>query len=141
LSTGKIIPFPFERRIAFPRMKVYTLRVYLVSGPGGRDRQGEEIYRALKIRGDQTLEDLHYAILGSFEREQADGYAFFPHEGSCGPESVRYRCSGEAEDGRDPADPDREEPPLSGFATLDSLHLTTDRAFRYRLRAGGTWRP
>jgi hypothetical protein len=120
-------------------LKAYTLRVYLVSGPFGRKREGQEIFRALKIRGDQTLEDLHYAVLCSFEREQeGGGYEFFFDRDSCGPEYVKYRCT-EGEEKPDPEAHETGRPPLSGFATLDSLQLDKDRVFHYRLGAKFPW--
>ncbi len=138
MSTGKIIPFPLERRGPYPRLKAYTLRVYLVCGPWGREREGQEIFRTMKIRGDQTLEDLHYAILCAFEREQEDGYEFSFDRGSLGPENVKYRC----DEGTEKPDPEGHETgrlPLSGFATLDSLKLDKVRVFLYRLGTECPW--
>jgi len=141
LSTGNIIPFPLERRTSSPsRHRAYTLRVHLVSGPSGREQEGREIFRALKLRGDQTLEDLHYAIQGSFDREQeGGGYAFsFAHGSFGGPESLKYRGT-EALKSGSPPEPDAGGTPLSGFATLDSLHLEPETLLRYRSGTADLW--
>jgi hypothetical protein len=138
VKTGKIIPFPLERRAPSPRRKTYTLRIYLVSGPRGQDQEGCEIFRTVKIRGDQTLEDLHCAILCSFERESEHDHAFFIGKGPVGPESVRYR-SREKETKRGSGKEERNRCDLADSATLDSLNLEKDRVFHYRFGRTGAW--
>ncbi len=81
VRAGRVIPFcprggGTPAAAGLPR--VYTLRVYLTRGPYGEEAVGREIYRTLQIRGDQSLEDLHYAIFCSFDRleEQCYEYCF-----------------------------------------------------------------
>ena len=92
MKTGKVIPFPIERRVPSYQPKAYTLRVYLVRGPYGKELEGKEIFRTLQIRGDQTLEDLHYAILYSFEREKDNDYEFCTGKDPYDRSGVRYVC-------------------------------------------------
>ncbi len=51
-------------------MKKYTLRVYPKGG-------GRSIYRTIEISGDQTLDDLCYVILYSFQFDCDHMYEFF----------------------------------------------------------------
>jgi len=121
-------------------LRVYTLRVHLVRGPWGREQEGLEIFRTLKVRGDQTLEDLHGVILCSFDREQerGGGYAFFVPDEGWGPERVKYRCT----EGRGTSTVPGQGAagaPLSGFATLDSLHLGPETLLAYRFGTADPW--
>ena len=90
MEKGKVIPFPSDRRALLSRPNVYVLRVYLVSGPYGEESVGNEIFRTLKLRGDQTLEDLHHAIFHSYEREHDRYYGFCLGMDPNDPEGVRY---------------------------------------------------
>jgi len=132
MEKGKVIPFPADKRASVPRPNVYILRVYLVSGPYGEESVGHEIFRTLKVRGDQTLEDLHHAIFCSYEREQDRYYEFCLGMDPNDPESVRYTC-GEAVSKYGPDGPVKsgEKVGLAPLATLESLGLTDDQFFGY----------
>ena len=95
MRKGKVIPFPARKRAFVADPRVYTLCVYLVSGPYGEESVGEEIFRTLKVRGDHTLEDLHHAILCSYEREHDRYYEFCLGMDPSGPAGLRY-TGGEA---------------------------------------------
>jgi hypothetical protein len=132
MQKGKVIPFPSDKRASFPRPKAYILRVYLVSGPYGEESVGQEIFRTLKVRGDQTLEDLHYAIFCSYEREHDRYYEFCLGMDPDEPEGVRYTCGeavskyglcGHVKPGGKVG--------LAPLATVDSLGLTNDQFFGY----------
>src|SRR5271157_4554234 len=43
-------------------MSLYVVSVYLMSGPTSKKFANKVISRAIEIRGDQTLEELHHAI-------------------------------------------------------------------------------
>lgn len=93
MESGKLIPFPLEKRFPASRLKAYTFRVYLVRGPYGEEAAGRTIYRTLKLRGDQTLEDLHFGILCAFDREEDRPYEFcFGKEPFDGREA-KYVCT------------------------------------------------
>jgi len=58
--------------------RLYTLEVLLI---GGRVTQefadkNPEVSRTIQIRGDQTLEELHYAIFDALNREEEHMYEF-----------------------------------------------------------------
>ncbi len=127
----KIIPFPLDRRFASLGAKAYTLRVYLVRGPYGGPAEGREIYRTIKVRSDQTLEDLHYAIFCSYERIQDEEYEFSlglgRRPGGFGP-GIAAGSLG-----------DPEGPVLPPQVTLGSLDLEEDQVFRYRFDPVEEW--
>jgi len=132
MEKGKVIPFPADKRASLPRPNVYILRVYLVSGPYGEESVGHEIFRTLKVRGDQTLEDLHHAIFCSYEREHDRYYEFCLGMDPNDPEGVRYTC-GEAVSKYGPrglVKPGKKVG-LAPLATVESLGLTDDQFFGY----------
>ena len=88
MEKGKSIPFPADKRASVPRPNVYSFRVYLVSGPYGEESVGHEIFRTLKVRGDQTLEDLHHAIFCSFGRENDRYIGSRYNQGFCAHQAV-----------------------------------------------------
>ena len=51
--------------------RLFTMDVFIIGGPmtGKFSKKNEVISRTIQIRGDQTLEDLHYASFGAFDRE------------------------------------------------------------------------
>ena len=56
--------------------KLYTLDVFIIGGPIDEKfvKKNKIICRTIQIRGDQTLEDLHYAIFDAFDREDEHMY-------------------------------------------------------------------
>jgi Plasmid pRiA4b ORF-3-like protein len=58
--------------------KLYTFEVFIISGPltEGFVKKNRVISRTIQIRGDQTLEQLHYAIFNAFDREEEHMYEF-----------------------------------------------------------------
>ncbi len=132
MEKGKVIPFPAEKRASVPRPNVYILRIYLVSGPYGEEAVGQEIFRTLKVRGDQTLEDLHHAIFCSFGRENDRYYEFYLGMDPNDPKGIRYTC-GEAVSKYGPNGPVKpgEKVGLAPMATIESLDLTDDQFFGY----------
>lgn len=132
MEKGKVIPFPAGKRASASRPKAYILRVYLVSGPYGEESVGHEIFRTLKVRGDQTLEDLHHTIFSSYERDEDRYYEFCLGVDPNDPESIRYTC-GEAVSKYGPDGPVKsgEKVGLAPLATLESLGLTDDQFFGY----------
>ncbi len=132
MEKGKVIPFPSEKRASALRPNVYTLRVYLVSGPYGEESVGQEIFRTLKVRGDQTLEDLHSAIFRSYEREHDRYYEFCLGMDPNDPEGVRFTC-GEAvaKYGLNGPVKSGEKVGLAPLVTIESLGLEDDQFFGY----------
>ena len=136
LKTGKIIQFPLERRSPYPRLKAYTLRVDLVRGPCGKEQEGQEIFRTLQIRGDQTLEDLHFSILCAFEREEDRNYEFATGEDPFGPSCMRYICW---EEGQRKDQQEIDQTSIARFVTLDSLKLEPEQILSYRFDLTEEW--
>ncbi len=132
MEKGKVIPFPADRRALLPRPNAYILRVYLVSGPYGEESVGHEIFRTLKVRGDQTLEDLHHAIFCAYGREQDRYYDFCLSMDPNDPEAVRYTCrEALSKYGlKGPERPGKKVGPAP-LATVDSLGLNDDQFFGY----------
>jgi hypothetical protein len=58
--------------------RLFTLRVILLSGPMTEEflRKNKTVSRTIRIRGDQTLDELHWAIYGAFDREEEHLYQF-----------------------------------------------------------------
>jgi hypothetical protein len=120
-------------------VRVYTLDVFLVSGPVTKEfaKRNRVVSRTIEIRGDQTLQDLHYAIFDAFGREEQHAYEFqFGGKGPMDPESKTYVLRGVFEhptpDGR----------PLAGCVdrtTLDSLGLKEGDRIGYEFDFGDDW--
>src|SRR5262245_290145 len=89
-----------SRRMASPVrsvVRVHTLEAFLVSGPVSREfaEANPVVSRTILIRGDQTLQDLHYAIFDAFSRFEQHAYEFqVGGEGPMDPESRRYVLPG-----------------------------------------------
>lgn len=109
------------------RGKLYTLQVFLISGPVPEEFAGKEISRTIQILGNQTLADLHEAIFDAYDREDEHMYEFQFGKGPHDPKGPRYTI--------DPTPPegDVEE------TTLDSLSLEVGRAFGYWFDFGDDW--
>jgi len=58
--------------------RLFTLGVSIIGGPMTEEfvEKNEVVARTIQIRGDQTLEDLHYAIFEAFDREEEHMYEF-----------------------------------------------------------------
>jgi hypothetical protein len=70
---------PARRRVVrsrLPWVRVYVVSVTLLSGPTSPELTGKEISRVIEIRGDQTLEELHYAIFNAYDRWDDHIYEF-----------------------------------------------------------------
>jgi hypothetical protein len=77
-------------------VRLYTLEVFLLSGPITKEfaRTNPVVSRAIVMRGDQTLEQLHHAIFGAFDREEEHMYEFQFGKGPMDPEGARYVLPG-----------------------------------------------
>ena len=77
---------------------LYTMEVCIVGGPVEDEfiEQNPIISRTIEIRGDQTLEDLHYEIFKAFDREEEHMYEFqIGEKGPNDPNAEQYGLSGE----------------------------------------------
>jgi hypothetical protein len=118
-------------------LHLYTLEVFIIGGPITEKfaKRNPVISRTIQIRGDQTLEDLHYAIFGAFNRWEQHMYEFQFGKGPNDPKSKRYVLT-EAIVGRG-----RERSVAGNVAetTIDSLGLKADQAFGYWFDFGDDW--
>jgi hypothetical protein len=127
------------RRRANTAVRVHNLEVFLVGGPVTREfaQANRVVSRMILIRGDQTLQDLHYAIFDAFGRWEQHAYEFqVGGEGPMDPESRRYVLPGVF------GHPTGEGEPPAGRVdrtTLDSLALKEGDRFGYWFDFGDDW--
>jgi hypothetical protein len=117
-------------------MRLYTLRVTVIGGYMKESfcKKNPVVSRTIQMRGDQTLEDLHFAIFDALDRDEEHLYEFRfgkrPYDRK-GPIYVHPAA----------LDP-YEEPPPAGVAdetTLESLSLRVRRRFYYLFDFGDDW--
>jgi hypothetical protein len=119
-------------------VRVYSLEVFLLNGPISERfaRKNRVVSRMILIRGDQTLQDLHYAIFAAFGRWEEHAYEFQFGKGPMDPEGPRYVLPGSfqlsVEEGE----------PAAGRVdrtTIDSLGLKEGDRFGYWFDFGDDW--
>ena len=120
------------------RPKLYTLEVFLMSGPITAQfvKKNPVVSRTIQIRSDQTLEDLHHALFDAFDRWEEHMYEFQFGQGPMDPEGPRYVLPGayEADAGERTAAAGRVD-----TATIGSLNLEVGRSFGYWFDFGDDW--
>ena len=114
--------------------RTYVLQIYLDSGPITKAfaRKNKIVSRTIEIRGDQTLEEFHYAIFDAFDRWEQHLYEFQLGKRPFDPDGLRYTLPDAARYGGDP-DGDVKT------TTLDSLGLKVGRVFGYWFDFGDDW--
>ena len=117
---------------------LYALEVFLLSGPIKEKfaKKNPVISRTIKIRGDQTLEDLHHAIFDAFGRWEEHMYEFQFGKGPMDPKAPRYVLAGTFE-----MDMGEDNPPAGRVdqASIESLGLEVGRSFGYWFDFGDDW--
>jgi hypothetical protein len=118
--------------------RLYTLKVALIGAPltPGFAKKNPIVARTIQVRGDQTLEDLHHAIFGAFDREDEHMYEFQFGEQPMERNAPRYVLPLAMKD------PIADMPAAAGSVrstTLDALKLAVDRAFFYWFDFGDDW--
>jgi hypothetical protein len=119
---------------AKPTYKLYTLCVYLLSGPVPENCLGDQLSRTIQIRGDQTLKDLHRAIFRAFEREDDHLYEFNLGIGPSDRSAI-YSLKNELFSMLS----DEEKAGDVATTAIDSLGLAYGRAFGYIFDFGDEW--
>ena len=115
--------------------RVYTLQVFLISGPVSEKSGGKEISRTIQIRGDQTLARLHEAIFEAFDRFDDHFYEFQFGNGPHDPKGKRYVLP-------EMLKQERGDRTIAGDVTqttIDSLGLKVDQPFGYWFDYGDDW--
>jgi hypothetical protein len=115
-------------------MNIYTLEVFILSGPMDRKfvKKNPVVSRTLEIRGDQTLEELHEIIFKAFDRFEEHLYEF--QVGGNGPNDPKARRYGSSASD--------EVTEMSGDVTetvMDALKLKKDESFGYWFDFGDDW--
>ena len=119
--------------------RLFTLEVYIIRGPISERfaKKNKIICRTIQIRGDQTLEDLHYAIFEAFGREDQHMYEFqVGGKGLMDPKAPRYVLPGAFKN------PLPRTPKAAGDVTrttIGSLGLKKDEVFGYWFDFGDDW--
>jgi hypothetical protein len=114
--------------------RVYALKVYLISGfvSDKFAKKNPSVYRTIQVRGDQTLEELHYTIFDAFDRFDEHLYEFQFGKKPMDRSAPRYGVSEFAD-------------PYDGMAggveetTIESLGLKVRRSFFYWFDFGDDW--
>lgn len=116
--------------------RLYTLEVFLISGPITQKfaKKNPVVSRTIKMRGDQTLEELHHAVFDAFGRWEEHMYEFQFGKGPMDPEGPRYGLHHEL-------GMDEDNPPAGRVdrTTLDSLDLEVGCSFGYWFDFGDDW--
>lgn len=124
---------PENREPSSPRL--YSLEVFIIDGPMTEQfaKRNPVVSRTIRIRGDQTLEDLHEAIFDAFDRWEEHMYEFQFGKRPNDPKGKRYVL---------PDDFDSNEPNVAGDVaqtTIDSLGLKVKKSFAYWFDFGDDW--
>ncbi len=104
-------------------------------------KSARRIWRTIALRGDQTLDDLHEAIFGAFDRDDPHLYSFyFPKAPSRRPQSGRAPKEYTAPPMFDDTDPFGDEDRFNASeATIDGLRLKEGQRFEYLFDFGDSW--
>ena len=120
--------------------RLYTLDIELVDGPVTKefDEENPTVSRAIQIRGNQTLEDLHWAIFDAFDRDEEHLYEF---QFGSRPNARKHKRYALPMDLEDPwLDFDAEEPAQDlTRTTIESLGLRRRMRFWYWFDFGDDW--
>jgi tetratricopeptide (TPR) repeat protein len=98
--------------------RLFTLEVVLAEGPVSDDflERNPDVSRTIEVRGDQTLQDLHEAVVAAFDREDDQLYSF-------------YLGAGRKGDGKE----------LLPASTIGELNLRVGRRLRYHFDPEDDW--
>ena len=118
--------------------RLFTLDVFIISGPMARRflKKNRVVSRTIQMRGDQTLEDLHYAVFDAFKRFDQHMYEFqIGGKGPMDPKARRYVLSGVLDETFTDSRPAGDV----ALTTIGSLGLKVDDAFGYWFDFGDDW--
>ncbi len=117
-----------------PGTRLYTLDVELVGGPVTEefDDENPTVSRAIQIRGNQTLEDLHWAIFDAFDRYDEHLYEFQFGSRPNARKNKRYALPMDLFDDEEPAED-------LTRTTIESLGLRRRMKFWYWFDFGDDW--
>ncbi|HEV3262415.1 MAG TPA: hypothetical protein VG013_36525 [Gemmataceae bacterium] len=120
------------------KVRLYTLEVFLLNGPITEKfaRKNPVVSRTIRIRGDQTLQDLHHVIFAALGRWEEHMYEFQFGKGSMDPKGLRYVLPSAFRIGRD-----EQNPPAGRVdqTSIESLDLKLGDRFGYWFDFGDDW--
>jgi hypothetical protein len=118
--------------------RLYTLEVFLLGGPITEKfaKKNPVVSRTIQMRGDQTLEDLHYAIFDAYGRWEEHMYEFQFGKGPMDPKARRYVLPNALE-----IQKKQPNPPIGRVdqTTIESLRLKVGDRFGYWFDFGDDW--
>jgi len=118
--------------------RLFTLDIFLIDGPISEKfaKKNRVVCRTIKMRGDQTLEDLHNTIFHAFNREEQHMYEFqVGGKGPMDPKARRYVLPGAMNAPYSEKKPDGD----ITRTTIGSIGLKKDDAFGYWFDFGDDW--
>ena len=119
-------------------VRLYVLDVFLLSGHITEKfaKKNPVVSRTIKIRGDQTLQDLHNAIFDAFGRWEEHMYEFTFGKGPNDPKAKRYVLPHNLD-----IEQEQPNPPIGRVdqTTIGSLGLKVDDRFGYWFDFGDDW--
>ena len=115
--------------------RLYTLEIFIIGGLLTEKfaKRNPVISRTIKIRADQTLEDLHHTIFDAFGRFDEHMYEFQFGKGPNDPKCKRYVLPHAFDSGESQAAGDVAK------TTIESLGLKVKQAFGYWFDFGDDW--
>jgi Plasmid pRiA4b ORF-3-like protein/LexA DNA binding domain len=116
---------------ASPPVNLYVVSVFLISGPVSEKFASKVVSRAIEIRGDQTLEQLHEAIFKVYDRFDQHLYEFQFGKRPFDPKGPNYGVPDPGERKKNFGDARKTK--------LDDLDLKLHRAFGYWFDFGDDW--
>ncbi|MBW3540620.1 MAG: MarR family transcriptional regulator [Planctomycetes bacterium] len=122
---------PEKRPPATPTANLYVVTVFLMGGPVSKKFANQEISRAIEIRGDQTLDDLHRAIFKAYDRWEEHLYEFQFGRRPFDPDGPNFGIPGPGEEGTRSRD--------ARTTSLDDLDLHPHSVFGYWFDFGDDW--
>jgi hypothetical protein len=118
--------------------RVYTLDVFIIGGPVSEKfaQKNPVVSRTIQIRGDQFLQDLHYAIFDALGRWEEHMYEFQFGKGPMDPKARRYVLPNAQE-----IQKEQPNPPKGRLdeTTIESLRLKVGDRFGYWFDFGDDW--
>ena len=117
---------------------LYSLEVFLIGGNLSDSfvKKNPVVSRMIQIRGDQTLQDLHYAIFDAFGRWEEHMYEFQFGKGPMDPKGPRYVMPMAFEN---PLGEDNSPAGAVDTTTIASLGLKVGDRFGYWFDFGDDW--
>ena len=134
-KSAKAATRPSERTNA----RLYTLDVHIMRGPISESfgKKNPVLCRTIQIRGNQTLQDLHFAIFAAFDREEEHLYEFQFGKRPIDPNGPRYVMPHPLDFSFDDGGPLAAG--QTDKTTIDSLGLQIRSRFAYWFDFGDDW--